>query len=110
MSTCDISNIVLADDIQVSFDNAKATYEDANVGIGKVVTFSGFELAGADAANYELTAQPADTLADITPKDIAGAIITLGDNLVHNGKEQKKNGTKKNYKNSKTTKWQHTYE
>lgn len=88
LGTCDISNIVLADDIQVSFDNAKATYEDANVGIGKVVTFSGFELAGADAANYELTAQPADTLADITPKDITGATITLGDNLIHNGKEQ----------------------
>ena len=44
-----------------------AAFADANAGAGKTVTFSGYSLSGADAANYNLTAQPADVTANIDP-------------------------------------------
>ena len=56
-----------------------AAYTDKNVGIGKTVTFSGFELDGKDAANYKLTAQPADTTASITAKNLTIADLKVSD-------------------------------
>ena len=47
-----------------------AAYADKNVGNGKTVTFSGFTLSGEAAANYTVISQPADTMADITAKEI----------------------------------------
>lgn len=47
-----------------------AAYSDKNAGKGKTVTFSGFALSGSAAGNYVLVAQPADTAADITVKEI----------------------------------------
>ena len=55
----------------LSFTPGQASYLDANVGTGKTVTFSGFELAGTAKDNYTLTGQPADVTADITQKDLA---------------------------------------
>ena len=43
-----------------------ASFEDANVGEGKTVTFTDFSLTGDDAGNYNLTAQPASVTANIT--------------------------------------------
>ena len=47
-----------------------AVYDNKNVGTGKAVAFTGFTLAGDAAANYKLIAQPTDTTADITVKEI----------------------------------------
>lgn len=47
-----------------------ATFADKNVGTGKTVTFTGYSLSGADAGNYNLKAQPASVMANITAKDV----------------------------------------
>ena len=47
-----------------------AAYDDKNVGTGKTVTFTGFELSGSEAGNYKLIAQPTGVTADITVKQI----------------------------------------
>lgn len=54
-----------------------AAYDNKNVGTGKTVAFTGFTLAGDAAANYKLIAQPTDTTADITVKEItiSGAAV-----------------------------------
>ncbi|MGJ8673546.1 YDG domain-containing protein [Rubritalea sp.] len=41
-------------------------FSDRNVGVGKVVTASGFGLSGVDAGNYVITGQPSGLTADIT--------------------------------------------
>ena len=63
-----ISDKVPNDDVKIV--EGTAAYGDKNVGTAKTVTFTGFTLDGSAAANYLLTGQPADTLADITAKDI----------------------------------------
>lgn len=55
---------------KVTIVTGKATYSDKNVGTDKAVTFSEFSLAGDDAGNYVLSAQPASTTANITPKEL----------------------------------------
>ena len=63
-----ISNKVANDDVKIV--QGTAAYGDKNVGTAKTVTFTGFTLDGSAAANYILTGQPADTLADITAREI----------------------------------------
>ena len=63
-----LTNTVDGDDISISV--GVAAYSDKNVGTGKTVTFTGFALDGADAANYMLAAQPAAVTADITARDV----------------------------------------
>ena len=63
-----ISNKVPNDDVKIV--QGTAAYGDKNVGTAKTVTFTGFTLDGSAAANYILTGQPADTLADITAREI----------------------------------------
>lgn len=61
---------------KVTIEPGKAAYSDKNVGTDKTVAFSGFSLAGEDAANYVLKAQPKGTTASITPKELTiGALI-----------------------------------
>ena len=72
-------------DVEIDITNATATFEDANAGENKIVTFRGFALSGNDADNYELSEQPADTNAAITPATItvtpdAGKEKTYGEN------------------------------
>ena len=50
-----------------------AAFADPNVGTGKTVTFSGYSISGADAADYALS-QPASSSANITA---AGLTITI---------------------------------
>ena len=47
-----------------------ANFDNANVGIGKTVTFSNFSLSGSAANNYLLSAQPRSVTADITAKSV----------------------------------------
>ena len=55
---------------KVTIALGQADYSDKNVGVSKTVTFTGFKLAGAAAANYTLAAQPADTTASISAKEL----------------------------------------
>ena len=63
-----ISNKVANDDVKIV--QGTAAYGDKNVGTAKTVTFTGFTLDGSAAGNYRLNGQPADTLADITAREI----------------------------------------
>ena len=57
----------------------KAAYDDKNVGNGKTVAFSDFALSGDDAANYVLAAQPANTTASISAKELTIADLKVKD-------------------------------
>lgn len=69
--TAVISGKVGDDDVEVV--NGTAAFADANVGNDISITFSGFSLSGADAGNYELTAQPVSVTANITKADYTNA-------------------------------------
>ena len=60
----------LIDGDKVDIVTGKAAYDDKNVGNGKTVAFSDFALSGDDAANYVLAAQPANTTASISAKEL----------------------------------------
>ena len=62
-----------------------AAYDNKNVGTGKTVAFTGFALAGDAAANYKLIAQPTDTTADITVKEIAINGAAVEASRIYNG-------------------------
>ena len=66
---------------KVEIVRGSATYDNKNVGTGKTVTFSGFELTGEDAGNYNLTQQPADTTANITARDLKITNFTVKDKV-----------------------------
>ena len=66
--TAVINGKVGSDDVTVTAGTA--TFADKNVGTGKTVTFTGYSLSGADAGNYNLKAQPASVMANITAKDV----------------------------------------
>lgn len=63
-----ILGLVKNDSVEVV--TGKGDFADKNVGTEKSVTFSGFALTGDDAANYVLAAQPADTTANISAKEL----------------------------------------
>ena len=62
-----------------------AAYDNKNVGTGKTVAFIGFALAGDAAANYKLIAQPTDTTADITVKEITINGAAVEASRIYNG-------------------------
>lgn len=62
-----------------------AAYDNKNVGTGKTVAFTGFALAGDAAANYKLIAQPTDTTADITVKEITINGAAVESSRIYNG-------------------------
>ena len=62
-----------------------AAYDSKNVGTGKTVAFTGFALAGDAAANYKLIAQPTDTTADITAKEITISGAAVEASRIYNG-------------------------
>jgi len=70
------------DTVTINYSNAKADFVDAAVGNNKTVQFTGFALAGADAANYTLSSQPANVNANITPATLSGNIV-----IKHNNSE-----------------------
>lgn len=84
---------VAGDDVVVGFGSA--TFTDKNAGLGKVVTFNGLNVTGADASNYTW-ATSASSTADISKATLnvsasghdkvydgnTGAGITLADNRI----------------------------
>ena len=77
-TNCTVNGAVEGDTVCVDAEHASASYADENVGTGKAVKFSGFSLTGADAGNYELTAQPTTT-ANITAKTISITSVQVAD-------------------------------
>ena len=54
----------------LTFQVGTAAYDNKNAGEDKTVTFTGFSLEGSAAENYQLTGQPEDTTASITPMPV----------------------------------------
>ena len=54
----------------VTVANGTAVFVDKNVGVNKVVVFSGWMLSGEDSANYELISQPSNVTCEITAKSV----------------------------------------
>lgn len=73
-----ISGLVVGDenDVTVVTTSAKAAFADADAGTAKTVNFSGYALTGAKAGNYTL-AQPASVTANISPKELTIADVTV---------------------------------
>ncbi len=71
-----LAGVIGGDDVSLS--GGAATFSDKNVGSGKVVTGTGFTLAGTDAGNYALASTTLTTNADITALHITGS-FTAGD-------------------------------
>ncbi|MBK9130444.1 MAG: filamentous hemagglutinin N-terminal domain-containing protein [Gammaproteobacteria bacterium] len=66
----------------VSLDTGSVTgFTDKNVGTGKAITFTGFDLLGADAGNYSLVSGSAGSSADITPRAVTVSGITADDKI-----------------------------
>jgi uncharacterized repeat protein (TIGR02543 family) len=63
------------DDVTLVKTEATASFDDADVGTDKTVSFSGFSLSGEQAGNYSLT-QPGDAEADITARPLGVTGIT----------------------------------
>ena len=66
-----LSGAIAGDD--VSLTGGSARFADANAGPGKVVTGSGFGLAGADKGDYRLASSTLTTSADIARKPVTGS-------------------------------------
>ena len=79
-----IVGLISGDDLTVISGNA--AFGDKNVGKGKTVTFTEFSLSGSSAGNYTLSAQPENTTADITAKE-----LTVGNLKVKNKQYDGKN-------------------
>ncbi|WP_298152525.1 YDG domain-containing protein [Flavobacterium sp.] len=70
-----VSGTLFSDVVTINSTAATATFASANAGTGISVTAAGFALAGTNAGNYTLTAQPSGLTADITK---ANQTITFG--------------------------------
>ena len=64
------------------------SYNGANVKDASTITGNSITLAGTDAGNYQLAETKISVSADILPKDLAKAEVTLGEALITNGKTQ----------------------
>ncbi|WP_158094457.1 bacterial Ig-like domain-containing protein [Olsenella sp. An290] len=75
-----LAGVVAGDDVTAT---ATYSYADANAGEGKDVLVSGLALAGADAANYELTASEltAAGVGSIAKATLSGAVTYEGPEL-----------------------------
>lgn len=71
-----VTGLIDGDDVSVV--TGKANYSDRNAGTAKTVIFTGFALSGEDAKNYELSAQPENTSADITAKELMISGLAVG--------------------------------
>ena len=75
--TAVISDMISGDDLSVVMGTAN--FDSKMAGTGKAVHFTGFSLSGTAAENYILSGQPADVTADISPKELTIAGITVSD-------------------------------
>ena len=88
MTDAEIDGKVATDSLSITV--GKATYNNANVGTGKTVSFTGFALTGTDAANYKLKGQPESTTADITAKEVTISGVTIDTTKVYDGNDTAK--------------------
>ncbi|HJJ28503.1 MAG TPA: YDG domain-containing protein [Methanocorpusculum sp.] len=77
-----IPELITGDTVTVKAGSA--TFEDKNVGVDKTVTFDNYSLEGTDAANYDMSGQPASVKAKITAKEVTVSGITA-ENKVYDG-------------------------
>ena len=68
-----LNGVLLADASLVRAGGGSAVFSDANAGFSKTVTGSGFGLAGAEAANYNLRTTTLNSTADITRRPLTVA-------------------------------------
>ena len=84
--TAAVSGAIGSDNVTVT--DGTASFADKNVGTDKTVNFTGYGLGGADAGNYNLSAQPTGT-ASITAKALTitanDKTITYGDAPANDG-------------------------
>ncbi|MEI8082261.1 MAG: YDG domain-containing protein, partial [Actinomycetes bacterium] len=66
---CTATGIAPGDSVTITY-TPPATFNNKNVGNGKLVTVSGISLTGADAAKYVLSSTTATTTANITAKGL----------------------------------------
>src|SRR5918992_554882 len=66
-----LDGLIEGDEVSLDGEGATASFADKHVDEGKVVTATGFELVGPDAANYTLTMQSAS--ASISAKGLTGS-------------------------------------
>ncbi|MFW1748011.1 beta strand repeat-containing protein, partial [Acinetobacter guillouiae] len=75
--------MVAGDELKVA--SATGQFSDKNVGIAKQVSIQGVSLSGADAHNYELVNNTAQTTADIRQANIQNIAGITANNRTYNG-------------------------
>ncbi len=77
-----LAGVISGDGVTLNSSGATGTFNDKNVGTGKIVTTTGFVIGGSDSGNYTLT-QPTATA------DILGIALTVtgitANNKIYNG-------------------------
>ncbi|WP_336954741.1 beta strand repeat-containing protein, partial [Acinetobacter sp. AS167] len=77
------TGMVAGDELKVA--TATGQFDDKNVGIAKQVSIQGVSLSGADAHNYELVNNTAQTTADIRQANIQNIAGITANNRTYNG-------------------------
>ncbi|MGE8532306.1 MAG: beta strand repeat-containing protein, partial [Acinetobacter guillouiae] len=77
------TGMVAGDELKVA--SATGQFSDKNVGIAKQVSIQGVSLSGADAHNYELVNNTAQTTADIRQANIQNIAGITANNRTYNG-------------------------
>ena len=77
------TGMVAGDELKVA--SATGQFSDKNVGIAKQVSIQGVSLSGADAHNYELVNNTAQTTADIHQANIQNIAGITANNRTYNG-------------------------
>lgn len=81
-----VTGAIGGDTVNVDVSGATGTLENEDAGTDKAVTVTGVALSGADAGNYNLTAQPTGVTVTINKKNYDGSIT--GNKNVHTNQAQ----------------------
>ena len=79
--TCSLTGVLAGDDVNCT--GGTASFDNENVGTGKLVTATGLTLSGANAGSYSLSSASATDNADITPLTLN--VTATGINKVYDG-------------------------
>ncbi len=82
IATRTLTGVIEGDD--VSYSGGTATFDNKNVGVGKIVTGTGLSLSGTDAGNYTVN-DTATTTADITTATSPLTVTANGVNKIYDG-------------------------
>ncbi len=88
-----IIGVLNGETVEIDLSNASASFSDKNVGVNKVVTFSGFAIKGADAGNYVLSVQPAAEEANIEVKPVTISGVGSSDKVYDGNASAQVTGT-----------------